>query len=355
METANHSFPWLALMDRPAFCVQYGHIIAVNLAAKQLQLYVGMNIDELLAEHREDYNTFTGECLYLTLTISGIPYPACVTKAEDYDIFQIRHEEDIGCLQALSLAATQLRMPLGNILAVTDRLFSKLEDTNDEAQEQVGHINQNLYRLLRIVSNMTDAVGYRNSTGMQTTDLTAVIDEIMEKAQVLFADTGMQLQYKGPNTAIYSLANPEKLERAIYNLLSNAAQFSKTGSTVITALAKNGNQLTFAVTSATDDALTETELWKRYRRKPAIEDPRHGLGLGMTLVSAVAAAHKGTVLVDHPTESQIRVAMTIPIVKETSGAIHSPTIRIGDYAGGRDTGLLELSNVLPADAYKKIN
>ena len=255
------------------------------------------------------------------------------------------------------MAAIQLRVPLTNVMTVTDRLFSSLESDDSEVRKQTSQINQNLYRLLRIISNMSDAYSHLStgSAGMQTADLSAVIAEIIEKAQAVFTDTNIRLQYSGLNAPVYGLADTEKLERAIYNLLSNAVKFSQAGSTVNAVLARNGNQLSFTVCNTTAEDLTEFSLWQRYRREPAIEDPRHGLGLGMTLISAVASLHGGTVLVDHPTAGETRVTMTIPIVKETSGNLRSPVLRISDYAGGRDTGLLELSEILSADVYEKIN
>ena len=75
----------------------------------------------------------------------------------------------------------------------------------------------------------------------------------------------------------------------------------------------------------------------------------------MTLVSSVAAAHGGTVLVDHPLPNQTRVTMTITITTETTSAFRSPILQIGDYAGGLDKGLLEFSEILSTESYKKIN
>ena len=66
-------------------------------------------------------------------------------------------------------------------------------------------------------------------------------------------------------------------------------------------------------------------------------------------------AHGGTVLVDHPSETQTRVTMTISIVKENSDIVRSKILRMGDYAGGRDKGLLEFSEILSWDAYNDIN
>ena len=347
-----NNFPWLELIDYPAFCVKDGAIIAANTLAEQRQLRVGMDIGEIVTEHQDVYQSFENGNLYLNIHVCGIPCPASVVRTRECDIFHIRRTQDDDALQALALAAAQLRIPLANLMTVADQLFA-----NMEANTQTGQINQNLYRLLRIVSNMSDANGYTQAgkSSMETVDLVALMGEIMKKAQSFFANTGVKLVYCGPEGSVFGSVNTEKIERAVYNLLSNAAKFSQDGSTVNTNLAVNNNRLTFTLRNTNAESLPKQNLWQQYRREPSIEDPRHGLGLGMTLASTVAAFHGGTILVDSPAADQTRITMTIPIVKDNSDNVRSPILRMGDYAGGRDRGLIELSEVLPAESYKNIN
>ena len=92
-------------------------------------------------------------------------------------------------------------------------------------------------------------------------------------------------------------------------------------------------------------------LFSRYTREPGLEDSRHGIGLGLSLICSVAALHGGTVLVDHPLETGTRVTMTMAIRSGSSTTLHSPRIRV-DYAGEWDHSLLELSDILPTSLYE---
>ena len=94
-----------------------------------------------------------------------------------------------------------------------------------------------------------------------------------------------------------------------------------------------------------------SDLFSRYAREPGVEDGRFGIGLGLVLIRSAAQQHGGTVLVDQPTESGTRVTMTLHIRPVSSDYVRSPILKV-DYAGERDHGLLELSDVLPADLYK---
>lgn len=357
METINQLFPWLELINRPAFCVKDGVVIAINSAAENRMLRIGMDVREIVTEHRGAYEEFQNGCLYLTITVGELPCNATVTRTKECDVFLINQDSDDEQLQALALAAQQLRIPLANVMTVTDRLFSGLDEADPAVQKQASQINHNLFQLLRIISNMSDARNYQNKqlSNMQTVDLTALFDEIAEKAQAMSETTGITISYHGLSTPVFGLANTEKLERAVFNLLSNALKFSPEGSEIDITLTKNGKQLSFTVCNTNSEIVNDQNFWNRYRREPFIEDDRFGLGLGTTLISGVASAHGGTVLVDHPGSTQTRVTMTIAINQDASGVVRSHQMGIGDYAGGRDKTLLEFAEILSSDAYEKIN
>lgn len=357
MKTANKQFPWLELVEHPAFCVKNGTVIATNTAAEHRMIQLNANVDDFLTEHRIIYKNFTSGNLYLTITVGDIPYETSVTHTPAYDIFVMHSKDDESQLKAFALAAQQLRIPLANVMTVTDRLLSGLDVSDSIAQEQAGQINRSLFQLLRIVSNMSDANVYQNalSMSMQTVDFAAVFDEIMEKANALLDNKHIEFHYTSLDAPVFGLANIEKIERAIYNLLSNAFKFAADNTSIDAKLSKNDNYLSFTICSTSSKPAENSTFWTQYRREPAIEDNRNGLGLGMSLVCSVASAHNGTVLIDHPTPEETRVTMTIALKNHISGTVRSTINHIGDYAGGRDKGLLELSDILPSNSYQEIN
>lgn len=357
METNNHLFPWLELMDRPAFCVKDGIVIEVNSAAAHRLLQPGTDIRQIVTKHREEYENFDSGCLYLTITIGELPCSASITRTRECDIFVLQQDADRDQLQTLALAAQHLRIPLSNVMTVADRLLADLDDSESETRQQAGQINRGLFQLLRIVSNMSASANHHSEpfVGMQLANFTAIFREIMEKAQTISQNTDIALHYTGPEMPVLGLADSEKLERAVYNLLSNALKFAPKNTAVDAKLYADENHLTFTISNLNEEPIPEHNFWSRYRREPAIEDSRYGLGLGMTLVSSVAAAHGGTVLIDHPGDRQTRVTMTLSLVKNAPGSIRSQILPIGDYAGGRDKALLEFADILPTDSYKNIN
>ena len=343
----------LEMIDRPAFVVRDGIITDCNQMAKNRQVSTGKPVAELMPEGQDPYGEYRGGILYLTLQIGWIHCGATVVRQDDHDVFLMDRDADQAQLQALALAAQQLRVPLSNVMTVGDSLFPGLQDSNQK--EKAAQMRRALFQLMRLITNMADAERY---TGLDTpsyenTELRSFFKEIIEKADASLEKTGVQLRYTSPEAPIFTLIDRERIERAVYNLLSNAVKFSAPDTYVDIKLSKSGKLACLTIEDQGDGVASHVQgsLFHRYMREPAIEDSRFGLGLGMTLVRSAAAIHGGTVLLEQTKGT--RVAITMAIRKELPGSLRSPKLRIGDYAGGRDLGLLEFSETLPFDAYEQ--
>ena len=345
----------LEMIDRPAFVVKDGIITDCNQMAKNRQVCVDKSIAELLPEKCDAYQNYRGGILYLTLQIGWVNCGATVVRQEDGDIFLMDRDADQAQLQTLALAAQQLRFPLSNVMTIADCLFPELQE--ETQKEKAAQMRRALFQLMRQISNMADAERYTglNAPTFECTELCSFFREIVEKANASLEPSRITVDYSCGKSPIFTMLDRERMERAVYNLLSNAVKFSNAGDRVEVRLTKVGKMACLTVEDHGDGIAdhVQSTLFHRYMREPAIEDSRFGLGLGMTLVRSVAADHGGTVLLEQ--SGGTRVTMTIAIRKDMSGTLRSPILRIGDYAGGRDFGLLEFSETLPASAYNEMN
>ena len=352
MQNYNQADEFLKILDRPAFAVSGGAVILSNDAAAQRQVKIGAPIDSLLLTGKEAYGAFTDGRLHLRLSIEGTIWDASVTKTLGVDLFLMERSISEQELQIMSLAALQLRSQLTELMVLTNQLFPE-ESIKDPALS--AKLNKSLLSIQRLVGNMADAPRYSNSVNysMQTRNAPAYIREIMDKAQPLLEKAGYKLSFTAPKEEIFALISAERLERAIYNLLSNAMKFSPMGSTITATLEKCGGQLLLTVTDEGSGLLDNTNqnIFTRYLREPTIEDSRVGMGLGMLYVCAAASAHDGTVLIRQPEGKGLSVTMTLSIKTNKPGMLQSDLFPI-DYSGGQDHALLELADVLPSKLYE---
>ena len=309
-----------------------------------------MDVLPLIVSGKEEYEAFRGGCLYLTLTIAGNTQGAAVTRINGTDIFIADQETELRELQVLALAAQELRMPMSNVILSADQLTPMQED--GKAADYMARLNRGMAQMLRLVGNMSDALRYSQGARLQLRNLSAVLEEIFDRAQSLVEHTGVTLHYSGLSQDVYTMTEPEQLERAVNNLISNALKFTPAGGTLEASLRRSGRLLRLTLQDS-GSGIAEGVLhsvFSRYLRQPSLEDSRYGLGLGLVLVRAAAANHGGTVLIDQPGKGT-RVTMTIAIRENAETLLRSKVLTV-DYAGERDHGLIELSGQLPADLYR---
>ncbi len=355
MEQNTDPMGMLDLMVRPGFCVKDNRIVKVNQAAESHMLAVGGDVSALLSTGQEEYAAFTGGCLYLTLLISGQDWGASVTRMGDFDVFLLEQEADQAELQAMALAARELREPLTSVMTTADRLFPMVALQDDPAtRDQVARLNRGLFQMLRVISNMSDANRYSAApvSRQETRDVTAILEEVFSRAAELVTYTGLTLTFANLPEPVYTLVDGEKLERAVLNILSNAIKFTPKGGTIAASLTRRGSKLYLTVQDSGQGVAEnlKSSVYSRYLRQPAIEDSRFGIGLGMVLIRSTAAHHGGTVLMDQPEGKGARITMTLAIRQSGSASMRSPIFRV-DYAGERDHSLIELSDCLPAQLY----
>lgn len=346
MENTHNYDPLLELMDRPAFLVRDGIVLLANQAARQRMIATGEPISKYLDQDRQAYEEFSSGCLYLSLSIEQILCGASVIDLENAHLFLL-DEQTEPQLKAFSLAAQQLRLPMNTVFLAAE--------TMDDRQK-ASQITQSLNQMHRIICNMADAIRYYEQKAFcgEVTDLNQFFAETIEKATTLVRDAGIQLKYTALPQTVTGIADRQMLERAILNLISNAVKFSPKCGTVDIKLTHKGHMLYFTIHDAGEgiDPEIQKTVFTRYLRSPGIEDSRHGLGLGLSVVRSAAANHGGTVLIDRPENGGTRVTMTLDLRPREENLLRSPiSIPTVDYAGGHDHALLELSDVLPPKSY----
>ena len=359
MENTEETYAMLHQIPSPAFLVRDGIIIETNHGARQRQILPDAPVQALLLTGKEEYPQFQDGCLYLTLSLFGLPCSASVTRIGEQDLFVLEQESDQAELQSMALAAQALRAPLSNVMSVADQLFPLMSmDASDKNQDQIARINRGLYQMLRIVCNMSDAYRYGCDTLLQgeIRDISALVREQFQATAELVGHIGAELRYTIPNEPVFCLVDAQKLERAISNILSNAIKFTPKGSCIQASLIRKGRMLYLTVQDSGNGIPRELagSVYHRYQRQPGIEDSRFGIGLGMVLIRNAAAAHGGTVLTQQSENGGLRLTMTIPIRQSQDPMVRSPIVN-ADYAGERNHWLLELSDCLPAELYRSEN
>ena len=342
----------LDLMERPAFYVRDGKIRCVSRSARARMVTESSPVAPMLGEGNADYQNFSGGSLTLGVTVGSVHYRADVERLDEGDLFLLSCDAEDQELRALALASQQLRLPLNQLLSAADGLFPRLAaDAPEELRTQMAAMNRSLYQLLRLVLNMSDA-HQSLSPRPELRDVSAVMQEIFDESARLCREAGVELVFENLPRSLYSLIDSSRLERAVYNLISNALIRVGPGGTIRASLTHHGTRLYLTVANPAPDRpdLASAGIFSRFLREPGLETSRSGLGLGLRLVQSAALAHGGTVLMEPVPDGGMRVTMSLAI-RQTTDALQSPSLHI-DYAGERNHALIELADSLPSRLYR---
>ena len=123
MEQFNTETELLELMNGPAFTVEQGTVTCVNRQASHYGFTAGEAVTAYLPEDSEEYTALESGTLYLTLQVDGCNVGAAVSRLEGKDVFILEPPQCQPELQAVALAARELREPLSGILISLDLLL----------------------------------------------------------------------------------------------------------------------------------------------------------------------------------------------------------------------------------------
>ena len=119
-------------------------------------------------------------------------------------------------------------------------------------------------------------------------------------------------------------ADPDRLERILANLLSNAIRYSTPGTEVTVSLARRDDQVITAV-SDRGPGIAPEELSRLFQRYYRMEPGREGLGLGLYISRMLVEAHGGRIWAESQVGKGSTFSFSLPVARAAEGAGRSPS------------------------------
>ncbi len=255
--------------------------------------------------------------------------------------------------QVLSQVAIQLKGSLGNIHSALERLAPpERRESGSQLDRDAAALCQSYYRIMRLANNLSDAAELEGPfrARLQNLDIAAFCQTVLEKAEQPAELLGLTLAYHSSRPSKIIAMDPDRLERLMMNLLSNAFKFTPRGGTVTLELKVSSQwvQLVLTDTGVGIPADRLETVFDRYRDNRTADPPPHGLGLGLPICRRIVQEHGGTILLTSREGQGTTVTVSLPNRKCQE---HTLNTVVFDYAGGFNRTLLELSDALPREAF----
>lgn len=344
----------LELFAQPAFLAQDGIVVWCNAAARAL-LTEGQDITQWVDSDMYSLWSRKGT-LQTTLYLDSTLYDTSVRTTPEGDLF-VASKSDISSestAAALLCASAYLRRPLQTITGAARDLFDRADEM-DAVDHTCALLNQSIYQLLRLCGQMTDGgqlLLHRRSAHRIPTDMRAFFDFFVKEVAPLTEGCGVNIRLKSSGIApLFADIDADLITRALYNLIANALSYTPRGGEIELFFEKRGKLLFVTLTDNGEGISKDVaaNLFQRFGPRTA-GDSRWGLGLGLPMVREIARLHGGSLsLSDNPEGSGTCASFTISL-EPTVLKLRSRTLQYS-YCSDYHAGLVELSDVLPADMY----
>lgn len=222
-----------------------------------------------------------------------------LTEAMEYD--KIKTEFFANISHELK---TPLNLILGTLQLMDIKTEEILETHNEEKLGMYKEImKQNSYRLLRIINNLIDFtqidVGYLQ-LNCRNIDIVHLVKHILASIEEYCEIKGIKLYFETSVEEKIMACDPEKIERILLNLISNAIKFTEQGKTIYISIQENKETISLSVKD-TGIGIPQEKLQMIFQRfgqvDKSISRNCEGSGIGLSLVKSLVEMHNGSIKV----------------------------------------------------------
>ena len=237
------------------------------------------------------------------------------------------HELDSLKLKFFTNISHELRTPLTLILSPVEKLLSRTNDQQDERHLKL--VYQNAKRLLSMVNDLLDFrklevdklqfQAYWGDIVLFVRDTVHVFNDFIENKNIRFL-------FKTEVKELIMLFDRDKMEKIIFNLLSNAFKFTKENGEISVSIStieqvdysSGAAQSTFSLVIKVKDTgigIPSDKLDKIFTRFYQVENTgiEHGTGIGLALTQEYVKMHKAEISVESTLGSGSCFTLVFPI------------------------------------------
>ncbi len=242
-------------------------------------------------------------------------------------------------IQLISDAGHELRTPLTSLRTNIEVLMRVPDLPEADRAELVADVHAQLEELTTLIGDVVDVA---REDERQTDPIEVRFDAIVDRAVERARRRAPNVTFHARLTPGSVRANPALLERAVLNVLDNAAKWSPPNGTVTVWLQRHG-QWTLDVRDQGPGIAAEDlpRVFDRFYRAPAARSMA-GSGLGLAIVRKVISDHGGTVVASCPLGGGTLIHIELPTVSE-----HEPDAAAAEPDGPTDAAP---TDAVPTDA-----
>lgn len=200
----------------------------------------------------------------------------------------------------------ELRTPLNVIFGGQQMLELFIKNNmpmkdGDKIEKYMATMKQNCYRLVRLINNLIDITkidaGYFQ-VSLKNRNIVDIVEVITLSVAEYIENNGVNLIFDTDVEEKFIACDPDKIERIMLNLLSNALKFTEYGGNIWVNMYDKGDKILISVK---DDGIgipeeKQKSIFDRFIQvDKSLSRNREGSGIGLSIVKSLVKMHGGNI------------------------------------------------------------
>lgn len=216
----------------------------------------------------------------------------------------------------------EIKTPLTLIVSPLEKWIKNT--SNSSLHDDLLKIKRNTDRLTRLINQLLDFKKIESNTSTidtKNTDIVALTTSVKNLFDDLAEKKNITYSFTSNITSEYLLLDPDKIDKVLINLLSNAFKFTKEGGTISVNLRKNHNTIYISITDNGCGIEKDKQSLIFERFYTTKNNNNTGTGIGLHLAQEFVKMHGGKITVESVPETFTTFTVQLPIVQENSADI----------------------------------
>jgi signal transduction histidine kinase len=200
----------------------------------------------------------------------------------------------------------ELKTPL-NVIFSTAQLFelyiknNSLISNTHKISRNVHTIRQNCYRLTKLIGNIVDLSKIKSGflqLNLSNQNIVEVAEDIVQSVSEYVEEKDFNIIFDTDIEEKIIACDPEKIERILLNLISNAIKFSEVGGDIFVTVADKGEYVEISVKDkgiGMDENHLDAIFQRFHKEEDSLTINAEGSGIGLSLLKSIVEMHDGKI------------------------------------------------------------